>query len=108
MFLLFQGVFALGTPLQELIGAWIGTLQAWLQTWSVTAGWPPMLADFLIDGIIEGGGVVVSFFPIIALFFIFGFIAKEIVIGSARTRPCLDGELFSLSGWSAARASIVA
>jgi ferrous iron transport protein B len=71
MFLLFQGVFALGTPLQELIGAWIGTLQAWLRNWPVTAGLPPMIADFLIDGIIEGGGVVVSFFPIIALFFIF-------------------------------------
>ena len=28
MFLLFQGVFALGTPLQELIGAGIGSLQA--------------------------------------------------------------------------------
>ena len=71
MFVLFQGVFALGTPLQELIGAWIGTLQTWLKNCPVTAGWPPMLADFLIDGIIEGGGVVVSFFPIIALFFIF-------------------------------------
>ena len=71
MFLLFQGVFALGTPLQELLGAWIGSLQAWLKNCPVTAGWPPMLADFLIDGIIEGGGVVVSFFPIIALFFIF-------------------------------------
>lgn len=71
MFVLFQGVFALGAPLQELTGAWIGSLQAWLKDWPVTAGWPPMLADFLIDGIIEGGGVVVSFFPIIALFFIF-------------------------------------
>jgi len=71
MFLLFQGVFALGTPLQELLGTWIGSLQAWLKNCPVTAGWPPMLTGFLIDGIIEGGGVVVSFFPIIALFFIF-------------------------------------
>jgi len=71
MFVLFQGIFALGTPLQELTGAWIVSLQTWLKNSPVTAGWPPMLADFLIDGIIEGGGVVVSFFPIIALFFIF-------------------------------------
>jgi ferrous iron transport protein B len=71
MFLLFQGVFALGAPLQDWIGAGISMVQAWLKNYLSAAAWPPMIIDFLIDGIIEGGGVVASFFPIIALFFIF-------------------------------------
>lgn len=71
MFLLFQGIFSLGDPLQESIGTWIGTAQTWLKELLLGAGWPPMMVAFLIDGIVEGGGVVASFFPIIALFFIF-------------------------------------
>lgn len=71
MFLLFQGVFVLGAPLQEWIGTGVGLLQSWLRSYLNAAVWPPMVIDFLIDGLIEGGGVVASFFPIIALFFIF-------------------------------------
>jgi ferrous iron transport protein B len=71
MFLMFQGVFALGAPLQEWIGAEIGVMQSWLKDYPTAIALPPMMVDFLISGIIEGGGVVASFFPIIALFFIF-------------------------------------
>lgn len=71
IFLLFQGVFLLGAPLQGLIAGWVETLQASLKNWPAIAGWPATINDFVIDGIIQGVGVVVSFLPIIALFFIF-------------------------------------
>jgi ferrous iron transport protein B len=71
MFLMFQGVFSLGAPMQEWIGTLIGIGQEWLRNSLVEAAWPTILIEFLIDGIIEGVGVVASFFPIIALFFIF-------------------------------------
>jgi ferrous iron transport protein B len=71
MFLLFEGVFVLGAPLQDWIGTGIGLVQSWLKNYLSAAAWPPIIIDFLIDGVIEGGGVVASFFPIIALFFIF-------------------------------------
>ncbi|RMD68891.1 MAG: ferrous iron transport protein B, partial [Gammaproteobacteria bacterium] len=69
MFLMFQGVFALGAPLQEAIEAGVHRLQEGLAP--ALAGSPAWLSGLVIDGIVEGVGVVVSFLPIIALFFVF-------------------------------------
>ena len=71
IFLLFQGIYALGTPLQDLIGNGFGALQDILRASTIFQGLPDFLSRLIIDGIIEGVGVVIAFFPIIALFFIF-------------------------------------
>ncbi len=71
MLLLFQGIYALGTPLQNLIAEGFTWLQGALNSWAVAQHWPPLLTSFLVDGLIQGVGVVVAFFPLIALFFIF-------------------------------------
>lgn len=102
MFLLFQGVFALGSPLQEWLGTGVGLAQAWLKDFLAAASWPPLLIDFLVDGIIEGGGVVASFFPIIALFFILisliedtGYMARAaFLMDRAMHALGLDGKAF--------------
>lgn len=71
MLLLFQGVFFLGVPLQESLAALVGTLQAWLKPQAASWGVPDFVAGLVTDGLIEGVGVVVSFTPIIGLFFVF-------------------------------------
>jgi len=68
---MFQTIYALGTPLQELMG-WlfdglrdrllVPLLQA-LQT-------PPVLRDFVVDGVWLGVSTVMSFLPIIFLFYL--------------------------------------
>ncbi|RLD13341.1 ferrous iron transport protein B [candidate division KSB1 bacterium] len=77
MLLLFQGIYALGTPLQD----WIGQGFEWLQ--NATRALPflqhasPFLTSFIVDGLLQGIGVVVAFFPIIAFFFIFMSIVED-------------------------------
>lgn len=71
MFAIFHGVFTLGTPLQEWTAAGVGVVQGWAGSALDAIGAPGILKSFLVDGLIEGVGVVASFFPIIALFFVF-------------------------------------
>ena len=71
MLLLFQGIYAIGTPLQNIIGDGFTWLQGALNNWAALQHWPPLLTSFLVDGLVQGVGVVVAFFPLIALFFIF-------------------------------------
>ncbi len=71
IFLLFQGIYALGTPLQDLIGNGFEALQTFLKEAQIFAFLPDFFQRLIIDGILEGVGVVIAFFPIIALFFIF-------------------------------------
>ncbi len=71
MFLMFHGVFTLGTPLQDSLGDGIAQFQDLVRHSAVASYLPGLAVDFLVGGLIEGVGVVVSFFPIIALFFIF-------------------------------------
>jgi ferrous iron transport protein B len=70
MYLLFQGVFLLGQPLQ----GWVGGALGWLRQSALDpalAGLPPMLNGLLLDGIYNGVGTVAAFVPIIVLFFLF-------------------------------------
>ncbi len=71
IFILFQGIYALGTPLQDLLGNGFAALQDFLRASTIFQTMPDFLSRMIIDGVIEGVGVVIAFFPIIALFFIF-------------------------------------
>lgn len=71
MWFVFQGVYSVGAPMQDLLSGWVAALQDGLRPLLVGIGIPALLENFLIDGVLEGLGVVLSFFPIIALFFLF-------------------------------------
>ncbi len=70
MYLLFQGIFLLGQPLQ----GWVGEALGWLRQSALEpafTGLPPMLNGLLLDGIYNGVATVAAFVPIIVLFFLF-------------------------------------
>lgn len=76
MLLVFEGVFAIGKPLQDGM-SWLfttlreGTLEPAL------ASAPPLLHGFLLDGIYAGLATVASFVPLIVLFFLFMSIVED-------------------------------
>ncbi|HXU93933.1 MAG TPA: ferrous iron transporter B, partial [Gallionella sp.] len=101
MYLLFQGIFILGQPLQTGVGGALG----WLRTTALEpafAGLPPMLHGFLLDGIYNGVATVVAFVPIIVLFFLFmamvedsGYLSRAAFLMDAlMARMGLDGRGF--------------
>jgi ferrous iron transport protein B len=70
MYLLFQGIFFIGQPLQ----GWVGAALGWLRETALN----PMLSDapvwlsgLLLDGVYNGVATVAAFVPIIVLFFLF-------------------------------------
>ncbi len=69
--ILFFGIYALGTPLQTIIGNGFSFLQQTLHDTPAFQSLPPLLSSFITDGVLQGVGVIISFFPLIALFFIF-------------------------------------
>ena len=101
MFAMFQIIYGLGTPLQD--GAsWLlerfrmAALDRWL------AGAPPVLHSFIIDGLYNGLGTVLSFLPIIVVFFVFmsvvedtGYLARAAwLMDALMARLGLDGRSF--------------
>ena len=104
MFLLFQGVYALGTPLQKLLE----NLLDWFRSAALEpllAGLPIFFKDFLLDGIYTGIGTVASFVPVIFLFFLFmamvedsGYLSRSaFLMDSLMARLGLDGRSFVMS-----------
>lgn len=77
MLLVFLGIYALGTPLQNLINDGFVLLQESLRNTSLFRGLPVIINSLLIDGILQGVGIVISFFPLIALFFLFMSILED-------------------------------
>lgn len=76
MYLLFQGIFFFGQPLQ--IG--IGELLNWLREAALApalAGLPPALQGLLLDGIYNGIATVAAFVPVIVLFFLLMAIVED-------------------------------
>jgi len=71
MWAMFQGVFALGTPMQDALANAITWLDGWLRTTGPVQALPAILQSLLLDGLLAGVGVVLSFLPIIVLFFFF-------------------------------------
>ena len=65
---IFWLTYALGTPLQDAIGAYlVAPAAGWLT--ATLAGGPPWLTGLLVDGVLAGAGTVLTFFPILVIFF---------------------------------------
>jgi len=102
MFLLFQAVYGLGAPLQTYIGQGFDATELWLKAQPSIAEQSNWLQSFLFDGLWQGLAVVTSFFPIIALFFIFmslieasGYMARAaFLMDNLMHRLDLDGKAF--------------
>ena len=68
---LFQLLFAVGAPAQDLMGNGIDLIQtAILEPVLAAFKTPPFLRDFLVDGVWLGVGTVATFLPIIFLFYL--------------------------------------
>ena len=104
MFLMFQGIYALGVPLQS----WLGSLLAAIGTdllRPLLSGWPPFLTGFLMDGLYQGIGTVAAFLPVIFLFFLAmgivedsGYLSRAaFLMDGLMERLGLDGRSFVLS-----------
>ena len=101
MLLVFQGVFAIGKPLQDAT-AWVlneGRTQL-LEPWMAT--WPLVIQGLLLDGLYNGLSTVASFVPLIVLFFVFmgivedtGYLSRAAYLMDAlMSRFGLDGRSF--------------
>jgi ferrous iron transport protein B len=104
MFLMFQVVYAVGTPLQ----GWLGDALEWFKGIALEpllSGLPSFLKDFLIEGLYNGIGTVAAFLPIIFLFFICmgivedsGYLSRSAFLMDAfMERLGLDGRSFVMS-----------
>lgn len=69
MYLMFELVYTVGTPLQEFI-AWTLEELKGRAVEPALAGANPIVQSFLLDGIYNGVGTVLSFLPIIVTFFL--------------------------------------
>lgn len=68
---LFQLLYALGAPAQDLVGSGIDWIQASILEPALAAiNTPQFLRDFLIDGVWLGVGTVATFLPIIFFFYL--------------------------------------
>jgi ferrous iron transport protein B len=66
--LIFGLTYAIGTPLQDALDAYlVSPLADWLT--KVLAAGPPWLLGLLVDGVLAGAGTVITFFPILVIFF---------------------------------------
>jgi len=101
MYLLFQAIFLLSKPLQDVINwALLGFKDAALIPLLATA--PAWVSGLLIDGIYNGVGTVAAFVPIIVLFFLFmaivedtGYLSRAAFLMDAlMARMGLDGRSF--------------
>lgn len=101
MYLLFQGIFFFGQPLQT----GIANLLTWLREAALAPlliGLPPVLQGFLLDGIYNGIATVAAFVPIIVLFFLLmaivedsGYLSRAAFLMDAlMSRMGLDGRGF--------------
>ncbi len=62
--------YAVGNPLQAWLDVQLGRLAGLLGSAMAVAGAPLWLADLLADGLLGGVGMVVTFLPILAIFFL--------------------------------------
>ena len=59
--------YTIGTPMQEWLDGLLGQFGEWVG--SLITAWPLWLSDLIVDGIIGGAGMVVTFLPILLFFF---------------------------------------
>ncbi len=102
MILLFQAIYGLGAPLQSWLNDLFQQAAQWMTTHLGNPATPGLLQRFLIDGLWQGISVVLSFFPIIALFFLLmslledsGYLARAaFLMDRLMHRLGLDGKAF--------------
>jgi len=99
----FQLVYGLGTPLQDGMAWLLDEIKTnWLEP--MTAGLPAWAGSFLLEGLYDGIGTVVTFLPIIVVFFLAmavvedsGYLARAAFLMDAlMARMGLDGRAFVL------------
>ncbi|MCB1734371.1 MAG: ferrous iron transport protein B [Gammaproteobacteria bacterium] len=98
---MFEAVYTLGAPLQDAVAWLLEVVKADAVTPAVI-GWSPVLQSFLLDGLFDGVGTVLSFLPIIVLFFLFmaivedsGYLSRAAFLMDAfMSRLGLDGRAF--------------
>jgi ferrous iron transport protein B len=104
MYLMFQMVYTLGTPLQE----GLNQVLEWFKVVALEpllANQPKFFHDFLLDGLYQGVGTVAAFIPVIWLFFICmaivedsGYLSRSAYLMDAfMERLGLDGRSFVMS-----------
>jgi len=101
MLLVFQGVFAIGKPLQDAT-AWMLTEGRTFLLEPLMATWPTVVQGLLLDGLYNGLSTVASFVPLIVLFFVFmgivedtGYLSRAAYLMDAlMSRFGLDGRSF--------------
>jgi ferrous iron transport protein B len=104
MFLMFQIVYALGTPVQKFMGDTLDWFKG-VALEPVLGGLPAFLKGFLIDGLYTGMGTVAAFIPIIVLFFFCmaivedsGYLSRSAFLMDAfMERSGFDGRSFVMS-----------
>jgi ferrous iron transport protein B len=69
MLMLFEVVYGIGLPLQDGL-QWLidAAKEAWLAPWLAAAS--PVVRSFVIEGLVDGVGTVLTFLPVILVFFI--------------------------------------
>ncbi|MDD2684700.1 MAG: ferrous iron transport protein B [Gallionella sp.] len=101
MYLLFQGIFLLGQPLQGGVAEALSWVRESLLE-PALSGLPAMLHGLLLDGLYNGVSTVAAFVPIIVLFFLFmamvedsGYLSRAAFLMDAlMARLGLDGRGF--------------
>ena len=101
MFLLFQGIFILGKPIQDGL-AWLFQLIRTSALEPLMSVLPAPVTGLLLDGIYNGVGTVASFVPLIVLFFLFmalvedsGYLSRAAFLMDAlMAKMGLDGRSF--------------
>ncbi len=101
MLLVFEAVYTLGAPLQDAVAWMLGHARE-MYLDDVTRGWSAGWRSFVLDGMFEGAGTVLSFVPIIVLFFLFmgiledsGYLSRAAFLMDAfMSRLGLDGRAF--------------
>jgi len=76
MFLVFQAVYTLGTPLQDGVAYLLDVFRG-LALEPLESMLPGNLYGFLVEGLYDGVGTVASFVPVIILFFFFMAIVED-------------------------------
>jgi ferrous iron transport protein B len=101
MFLVFQAVYTLGTPLQDAVAYVLDGFRN-LALQPLAGSMPAFLYGFLVEGVYNGIGTVASFVPVIILFFFLmavvedsGYLARAAFLtDSLMARMGLDGRGF--------------
>lgn len=101
MFLLFEAVFWLGTPVQNALAAGFSALRS-AALEPLLAGAPAFVSGLLLDGVYNGLSTVASFVPLIVLFFLAmaivedtGYLSRAaFLIDALMARFGLDGRSF--------------